>query len=123
MSPPEVGTEVIFIDARGQSRRAVVSSPDRGHGLTVRYDEVARTVDELARHVTELEPATGGGRWRAVGDKTRPRLFTVEIGGVFFRRPGFHRTDTMTRFWIGPFAVSAVNADLAEFATTLYRWT
>lgn len=123
MKAPENGEGVIFIDRRGQSRRAVVVSPDRGHGLTVRYEEVGRTVDELARHVSEPGPAAGGGRWRAIGDKTRPRLFTVEIGGMIFRRPGFHRSDTMTRIWIGPFAVSAVNADLAEFATTLYRWS
>ncbi len=123
MKTPEHGGEVIFIDRRGQSRRAVVVSPDRGHGITVRYEEVGRTVDELARHVTEPGPAAGGGRWREVGDKTRPRLFTIEIGGLFFRRPGIHRSDTMTRVWVGPIAVSIVHADLAEFATTLYRWT
>lgn len=123
MKAPENGEGVIFIDRRGQSRRAVVVSPDRGHGLTVRYDEVGRTVDELARHVDEAEPAIGGGRWRAVNDRTRPRLFTVEIGGVFLRRPGIHRSDTMIRVWVGPVAVSIVKADLAEFATTLYRWS
>lgn len=119
MSPPEVGTEVIFIDRRGQSRRAVVSSPDQGGGITIHYDEVGRSVDELARHVSEGQPARGGGRWRSID---QPRFFAVEIGGPLRRRPGIHRSNSMTRIWIGPIAVSIIHADLQEFATSLYPW-